>query len=467
MPSELGPPRRSALAGLLAGLALCVLYLLRAQRCGAGRTPPPGKQPQDPVAHTGSTGALVPAPVAEKRHSRRFFLTVAILGLLFLAVGIGALLDSRPDLPSAPVAQGGIVVLTSVKGITADASMIIETRGGTNGDVTTFQLSLTLQAPTRAVRRRLLAQTRDGVPFERPFRYAVLFTGSTRLADSVTAERHTDDRGPRLTCNDCPEPSTQVQLNRIAAQLANRRSHRARGIPTVSTLPTLGSAFYWHAPPLTMTSSEPQPTGHSGPMQFSPAVSDADVEKAYGYDADGAQLLSGTTTTGRQHITGMFATDPFDRAGGRELGSIVTAPDRFPRRVVLAADAADGTYLELAAPTEARFRLKTVPEPLYAARMRSNRLQVAKRPFDRLDFASPEASATDASVVWRRSARGAPFYWQLSSDSEITAASGRATGAGLIAGVFLGLAASLLVVLVETLVREWRTGVTLRRSRRL
>jgi hypothetical protein len=456
MPSPPGPPRRPAPAHLLAELALCVLYVFRALRCGTGRTPPPGKQPKDPIAPTGHTGAPVQAPSAEKRHSRRFFVTVALLSLLFLALGIHALLASRPELPAAPAPTGGIVVLTSVKGIAVDASMIVQTRGGSYGGVTTFQLTLNFQAPDRVVRRRLLGQTPHGVLFERPFRYAVLFTGSARLADSVTAERHTGDKGPRLTCNDCAVPSLSLPLGRIAGQITHKRFHRARGIPTVSALPTLGNEFHWHAPPLVMTSSEPQPT--PGPVQFSPAVSDAEVAKAYGYDADGAQLLEGTTTTGHHEIAGMLANDPFARAGGREQGSLVTAPDGFPRHVVLAADAADGTYLELAAPAQGRFQLKDVPEQMYAARVRSNRLQVSKRPFDRLDFASPEASARDASVVWRRSARGAPFYWQLSSDSEITAASGRGTGAGLIAGVFLGLGASLLVVLIETLVSELAYG---------
>jgi hypothetical protein len=453
-----GHPRRSTPVHLLAGVAICALYLLRAARRGTRPTTPPATQPQDVFAHVGSAGALVHATPAKTRHSRRFFVSVALLSLLFLALGVRALLASRPDVPSSPAAQGGMVVLTSAKGLAVDASMTVNTRGGSHGDVTTFELSLDFQATTRAMRRRLLAQTTDGFLFEKPFRYAVLFTGGNRLADSVTAERNTGAKGPRVTCNECRDPSTQVQLNRVIQQGANR----AHGVPTVSELPTLGYEFSWRAPPLVMTSSEPQPSS-----RFSPAVSDAEVGRAYGYEADGGQVLTGTTTTGRLHITGMLATNPFARADGREQGSLVTVPDRFPRRVVLAADAADGTYLELAAPAKARFRLKLVPERLYAVHVGSNRLRLAKRPFDRLDFASPNASATDAAVIWRLSARGAPFYWQLSSDSEITAASGRATGAGLVAGVFLGLAATLLVVLIETLVSEWRTGVTLRRSRRL
>src|SRR4051812_40922050 len=117
-------PKHGHPAHVLADVLIVVGYMARRRRnLTSAVAPRPGSA--DPI----------PAPrEPAARHSRRFYLVLSILALAFLALGIRALLASRLEVPSYPAPRGGLVVLTSVKGMAVDAMMSVDTRGGQVGD---------------------------------------------------------------------------------------------------------------------------------------------------------------------------------------------------------------------------------------------------------------------------------------------------------------------------------------------
>lgn len=399
------------------------------------------------------------------RKTWRYYLALTVLSAGFGVAGINALLVSQPASASGSLAQGGIVVLTSDKGMTVSVSMKVQTGSGLNGSTPTFDLILGFHSSKGAL-RQLYAQTPDGIPFEMPFQYAVIFSGSAAIASDAQATAAGETRPIDLTCNDCGDPQVLIPFERALFKTRHILGRLNPSLRRISKIPQLGSTYYFHAGSLYLTSRQPGPGPGPGPYQVTPAATHAAIGDAYGYTTADASLLRGATTTGHLDITGLLAQQPGHMQEGREDASLATVPLKFPTNVTLAADEAQGSYLILQNPADPKLQVGQNSTTYYPARVTSDGLTVTKQPFDRLDLATPPAAVSSDAVTWQRSAVSAPFAWELSNDAEISAAAARDAQSGLLAGVLLSASAALLVAVLQRLLDEWQTGVTWRRLRR-
>jgi hypothetical protein len=389
-------------------------------------------------------------------NSRQFFLAIGIMWCVFVGFGVHAFNRSQPRVAAASNPTGGIVVLTSIKGMTVDASTVLNTGVGVTGTSSAIELSLRFKPITRAAKAALVGR-RGGFVFPKPFRFAVIFSGSSRLAFGEAARRATGAVYPQIECPGCPDLDLFLSL----ARLLHKKHRRLGEIPT-----HLPIQRYFSARPhkLRLFSSEGSEGRDKAPLQFSPAVHGAVVGDAFGYKNGRVAIVNGTATIGGAlTVAGALETSASIRRDGREQGAFIALPAAFPRDVSSASDAADGTFLILPAPRSSSFELEGTPGRLYAVSVHSDRVRLKKDLFDRMDFSSPVATVESGEIRWPSKPTNAPFTWQVSSDAEITAATGRVARNSLLAGILLGFGAALGVLIIERAIEQWRVGRKLAR----
>lgn len=390
------------------------------------------------------------APTIAPPKSRRVLIAMAVLVFVFSLVGYRLFRESSPGPQTPPSTTGGIVVLATEPNVTLSASMELSEPNAAAEDLTPFRLSLRFfrKAQSYISLSTVLApvlKTKQ-LPFVRPLRFVVLFSGSATPAVGPVEESLWNEPVPQVSDEGC----------------------EAYMMATNSQQPACEATW----------------SGHPRPEIRADGEHRLLVEEAYGYTSHGyavsmvAEAVPGVTTSHLESratkplvIEGFLAKAPSVGADGRVQGSLTTIPASFP------ADAEfphpkTGAYLTSVTlpgeqpPLPAGLTLTGVSGTLYPAHVVNSSFSVTKGAFEQVDFTNPVSEAADTNIHWKGPGVNTPFRWQLSNDDAITTASSKFSRYGLLAGLAFGIAGSILAVLLQRLFETWDIARTLRRIRR-
>lgn len=375
---------------------------------------------------------------------------MAVVALVSSLIGYRLFQESSPRSQTPPSTTGGVVVLATEPHVTLSASMELNEPDAAADDLTPFRLSLRFfrKAQSYISLNTDLApilKTKQ-LPFVRPLRFVVLFSGSATPAIGPVEESLSNALVPQISDEGCNAYMMAVN----------------------SQQPACG----------TIWSSHPRPEIRAdGAHRLL-------VEEAYGYTSHGyavsmvGEAVPGVTTSRLETqttkplvIEGFLAKAPSVSADGRVQGSLTTIPASFPAEAEFPHPKTGAYLTSVTLPGEQAslptgLTLTGVPGALYPPHVANSSFSVAKQAFEHVDFTNPASEAADANINWKGRSVNTPFRWQLSNDDEIAAATSKFSRYGLLAGLAFGIAGSILAVLLQRLFESWDIGRTVRRIRR-